>query len=164
MEKIEKGLRSENVDHPMTEKDRRRLLKKGEVRKSLPDSEWNEWSRRIHHALQVAFIDDTDRMNDMDALDEWRKHVVSVVHNAYHKERDPLVLENAAAHFVQNDLFRYMKRGDGEIEFSEKEKILARTFGIPLRSRDEVSSGGGSGCAGSVVAMALVVATLLMIA
>jgi len=42
----------------------RRLLWNADDYNKVPWKEWKEWSRRTHWALQVAFIHDTNKMQD----------------------------------------------------------------------------------------------------
>lgn len=156
LQKIRRGLKSEEVGRPMTETDRERLSSGSSIRKDISSDEWDEWSQRIHHALQVAFLKETDDASDSVALNRWREQMVEVVDEAFQRvtseDGEPLVLEDAATHFVQNDLYRYLKMSEGQIELSQKEKRLVEALNIPV-------SEGGGGCLGSA-ALALLVGLL----
>jgi hypothetical protein len=52
LEKIRYGLRSEHINQPMTDEDFEMLYWQADDYQELPEHEWQEWSRKIHWALQ----------------------------------------------------------------------------------------------------------------
>ena len=149
LDKVRQGFTSDAIDGDLTGRDRELLLSPGRIHESMPQAEWNEWSQRIHHALQVAFIDDTEKVQDVDELETWRHHIFNVVHEAYMKEDDILVLENAAAHFIQNDFIGHVRRSDVRMgDLNEREKRVAESLGVP-------ASLNSSGCLGVIMVVLL---------
>ena len=109
LEKIKYGLAKKGEPEPMSKLDFERLNWPADDYTKLPEAEWNEWSRKTHWALQVAFAHDTSRLQDKDKINKWREKCINVVQNAFAKNpSDRIVLESATLHFVKNDLLHHV--------------------------------------------------------
>ena len=113
---IKLGLENKGVPEPMTDEDKKRLeWTKDTYPRDFPDPEWNEWSRKIHNALQSAFILDTDGIKDKEKINEWRKNCIEVCNAAFVDEtRIPNSLDLGTRHFLVSDLLHYVRRVFGK--------------------------------------------------
>lgn len=90
--------------------------------KSIPENDWSEWSRKIHWALQYAFLDKTSRLKNKEKLLEWKNNCIAVVKSTLNKSPNEVTaLEAAAIHFVKHDLVQHY--GYKNLENSDKEII-----------------------------------------
>jgi hypothetical protein len=67
-DQIKYGLANKPSAEPITDVDIERLSWPANNYSNLPSQEWNEWSRKIHWALQYAFIHDTSRLKNKEEL------------------------------------------------------------------------------------------------
>ena len=121
---IKYGLENKGVPEPMTDEDKKRLEWDADTYpRDFPESEWNEWSRKIHNAMQAAFILDTNRLQDKDKINEWRENCIAVCNAAFINEtRSPNSLDLGARHFLVSDLLHYVRRIFGKRGLTEDEK------------------------------------------
>jgi hypothetical protein len=153
-DQIKLGLQTKIPAEPITDIDIDRLSWDGSAYSSLPDQEWNEWSRKIHWALQSAFLHDTSNWKDKERLMVWKNKCLAVVLSALAKgEKEPPVLENAVFHFVQQDLFQ----GYPYKNLTNEEKKFISAIG-PIRG-----TSGKSCLIAVLVLVSLVVAAVLLI-
>lgn len=125
LNKIIYGLKSTHINRPLTDDDKQKLSANAESYKEYPQSVWDEWSRKIHWSLQVAFLEESDNLKNIDNIEVWRNNVISVVQTAL--EKDPakqLVIDNAAFHFLKQDLLHHMVDIFGYNQLNEYEKSL----------------------------------------
>lgn len=130
LDKMGYGLSSEHINQPMTKEDLERLLNWPEDNyKKLPEWEWNEWSRKTHCALQVAFSHDTLREQDKTKIIEWRKRFMSVIQNALSKDvGSRIILEGAAFDFLKKDLLPKAIHYFGYKKLTEEEQRVIDVF------------------------------------
>ncbi|MBN2088562.1 hypothetical protein JW964_03070 [candidate division KSB1 bacterium] len=129
---IKFGLSNKPTPEPMTDIDIERLKWPEEYCSKLPIYEWNEWSRKIHWALQYAFIQDTSSLENKEKLMEWRKKCLAIIKSALSKGKGgQIILESSTLHFVQKDLLHYLIDVYSFKNFTDEEKkiisILIRT-------------------------------------
>jgi len=129
LEKMKFGFNSKHINQPMTNEDLERLSWPADEYKKIPEMEWNEWSRKTHWALQVAFSDDTLNMKDKDKITEWRKIFMRIVQNALSKPgNEQIILESAAYHFLEKDLLHHAYDIFGYNNLTEGEQKMIDGF------------------------------------
>ena len=130
LDKIGYGLSSKQINQPMTKEDLERLIAWPEDNyKKLPEREWNEWSRKTHCALQVAFSHDTLGEQDKAKIIEWRKRFMSVIQKAFSKDvGSRIVLEGAAFNFLEKDLLAIAQHHFGYKNLTEEEQKMINAF------------------------------------
>jgi hypothetical protein len=154
--KIKKGFESEQINEPLTDSDIKRLKSEGDIYKELPENEWNEWSRKVHWALQVAFLNENNHIKNSEKIQEWRNKCVTVFLDGFEKPvGKTIVIDSAAAHFVKNDLFRYITEEFGYDDLTDEEKRIADKYNIRLKI--------GSRKGGCIVFIALLIVIVAII-
>ena len=109
LEKIKYGLANKGTPEPMTREDLERLNWQEDEYKKIPISEWNEWSMKIHNAMQVAFMDDTSMYRDKEKISEWSKHFIELmIRGLTISKSELIVLDTTALHFVKEDLAHHL--------------------------------------------------------
>lgn len=71
LKKIKSGLNSSYINSPLTDDDYNKLSSNAESYREYPQNVWNEWSRKIHWSLQVAFLEDTNNLKNLDMVEDW---------------------------------------------------------------------------------------------
>jgi len=129
LKKIEDGLAHKNPPEPITKTDLERLnWHAGEFNK-IPTSEWNEWSRKMHWALQLAFADDTERHQNKDKINKWRRVCMKIALGGISKPpNEPLVIDSATFHFVQQDLLHIVISVFDRKNLTAQEQYLVTVF------------------------------------
>jgi hypothetical protein len=128
-EKIWEGLSSNHINQPLTCVDMERLIWRADEYKKLPELERNEWSRKILRALQVAFIDDTERLKDKDKIIDWRIDFTNIGQKSLFIDTDDLtVLQISALHFLKNDLLHHSVKVFGYKNLVKEEQELIDAF------------------------------------
>jgi len=79
LDQIKYGLANKPSPEPLTDVDIERLSWPADAHSRLPEAEWNEWSRKIHWALQYAFSHDTSRLEDKVRVMVWREKCMALV-------------------------------------------------------------------------------------
>lgn len=129
IEKLKFGFESEYINNSFTNNDIERLFWPADDYKKIPTTEWNEWSRKTHHALQVAFLHDTSNLKDLEGLELWRTKCIGIVKKGFEKEQGKiLVIDNTNLHFVKEDLLHHLLSIYGQKRLTEFEKKLISIF------------------------------------
>jgi len=141
LDQIKYGLANKPSSEPITDVDIERLSWPAPNYSDLPSYEWNEWSRKIHWALQYSFSYDTSNLKDKERLMVWRKKCVDIVSSALAKSnKEQIVLESATIHFVEQDLLHFLVDVYGFKNLTDQEKKMISVFsGVSKHA-------GGKGC------------------
>ena len=152
-DQIKYGLANKPSPEPLTSVDVERLSWLADAYSKIPTQEWNEWSRKIHWALQYAFSHDTLRLENKERLEVWRKKCMAVVRSALAKgDKGQSVLESSAFHFVQQDLLHHLVDVYGFKNLTDEENEMVSALSSAAKHA------GGKGCFGTVlVHIALIV-------
>ena len=139
LEKIMYGLANKGTPEPMTSEDLERLnLREDEYYKKIPTSERNEWSMKIHNAMQVAFMDDTSKYRDKEKISEWSKHFIELmIRGLTISKREFIVLDTTALHFVKEDLAHHLYRDYGYKNLTGPEQALVDLFSGAAKFADK---------------------------
>ena len=128
-DQIKYGLENKPSPEPLTDVDVERLSWSADAYSKIPTQEWNEWSRKIHWALQYAFSHDTSRLENKERLEVWRKKCMVVVQSALAKgDKEQTVLESSAFHFVQQDLLHHLVDVYGFKNLTDEESEMISVF------------------------------------
>jgi hypothetical protein len=163
LEKLRFGLTNKPTPEPMTDEDLERLNLCADDNIRVPQDEWNEWSRKTHWGLQYAFIEDVEKLENLEKLEEWRKHFFSALENAFEKDpEDRIVLDTLTLHFVNEDLLGHLIRIHGTKNLTDVEKKFLSMFSGAARV------GSGKGCLGMILlvfasSMTLIVGVFLFL-
>lgn len=105
-EQIKYGLAKKSPPELMNDEDIERLGWDADDYTRIPMEEWLGWSRKIHWALQVAFMHNTDRFKNLDKINKWKRHCFNIVSDTLIKKerRSPKVIDSAVLHFMDYDL------------------------------------------------------------
>ena len=123
------GLANKPSAEPITDVDIERLNWSVPNYSNLPSQEWNEWSSKIHWALQYSFSHDTSHLEDKERLMVWRKKCVNIVSSALAKKNEEqIVLESATIHFVEQDLLHFLVDIYGFKNLTDQEKKIVSVF------------------------------------
>ena len=129
LDKVRQGLESENISQPLTDEDLERLQWGADNYKIIPEEEWNEWSRKTHWALQVAWLQDTENLQNRNQINEWRVKLAAVVKKGLQKSSmELIVLDSLALHFVEKDLLHDLMHVFGYEDLTEHEKEVMAFF------------------------------------
>jgi len=158
-DQIKYGLANKPSAEPITDVDIERLSWPATNYSNLPSQEWNEWSKKIHWALQYSFSHDTSHLEDKERLMVWRKKCVDIVSSALAKRnKEQIVLESATIHFVEQDLLHFLVDVYGFKNLTDQEKKMVSVFSGASKHA------GGKGCLSIVlVLIAVVVVVVLLI-
>lgn len=107
LNKIQDGFQSVHINQPLNDDDLKKLSAKAKSYKDYSQDEWNEWTKKIHWALQVSFSIETDNRKNIDAVEVWRQNVVNTVKNSLERSSKDtslehlLIVDSAALHFFK---------------------------------------------------------------
>jgi len=151
-DQIKYGLANKPLPEPLTDVDVERLSWPADAFSKIPAQEWNEWSRKIHWALQYAFSHDTSRLENKERLEVWRKKCMAVVRSALAKgDKGQSVLESSAFHFVQQDLLNHLVDVYGLNNLTNEESEMVSVLSGASKHA------GGKGCFGTVLVLISVI-------
>ena len=157
-DQIKYGLANKPSPEPLTDVDFERLSWPADAYSKIPTQEWNEWSRKIHWALQYAFSHDTSRLENKERLEVWRRKCMAVVRSAMAKgDKGQTVLESSAFHFVQQDLLHHLVDIYGFKNLTDEESEMVTILsGAPGHA-------GRKGCFGTVLALVSVIGVVIFL-
>jgi len=127
-EMVKYGLANKRPTEPMSNKDAQRLKSDANIYTTIPSEEWSEWSRNMHWALQVAFLQDTERLKNKNKINEWRNACLDLIQDVIEKKRKHSVLDNLVLHFVEKDLLHHIIDVFGWRNLSERERLYIKAF------------------------------------
>lgn len=158
-DQIKYGLANKPSPEPLTDVDVERLSWPADAYSKIPAQEWNDWSRKIHWALQYAFSHDTSRLEDKERIELWRKKCMAVVRSALEKgDKGQSVLESSAFHFVQQDLLHHLVDVYGFKNLTDEESEMISVLSGASKHA------GGRGCFGTLlVLLSLIVVVVFLI-
>jgi len=128
LEKIKYGLANKHPAETISREDIERLNWDADDYSKVPCEEWSEWSRKSHLALQVAFINDTDRAKDKAKINEWKTICFNTMRDVLENKRKSLVIDSLILHFVKNDLAHHIIDTFGWESLSKEEQIWFKAF------------------------------------
>ncbi len=125
-EKIKVGLTEKNPPEPINDTDIERLVKPLiEYSSGISEQEWNDWSRKIHWALQVAFWHDTSWLEDKTPLTIWRQKCMAIAQSYITKPQSQvLVIDSSVVHLLKEDLQNYLIQVFGYENLTDEEQRM----------------------------------------
>jgi len=157
-DQIKYGLANNPSPEPLTDVDVERLSWPADAYSKIPAQEWNEWSRKIHWALQYAFSHDTSRLENKERLEVWRRKCMAVVRSALAKgDKGQTILESSAFYFVQQDLLHHLVDIYGFKNLTDEESEMVSVLsGAPRHA-------GRKGCFGTVLVLISVIGVVVFL-
>ena len=157
-DQIKYGLENKPSPEPLTDVDVERLSWPADAYSKIQVQEWNEWSRKIHWALQYAFSHDTSRLENKERLEVWRKRCMAIVRSALAKgDKGQSVLESSAFHFMQQDLLHHLIDVYGFKNLTDEEREMISILSNASKHNK------GKGCFGTLLVFISVIVGMVFV-